>query len=116
MRTNVVAMIGGDAFQTTDRDWFLFDAAASASGLARTIADPAENAGEYVGLTVDQVGRRELSLRNQSDVFGNVSMGRAGPLAIDDAMIIVRIRSIGWLHRYSAPYHDDTCAETLPAP
>lgn len=35
-------------------------------------------------------------------------MGRARPLAIDDAMIIVRIRSIGWLHRYLAPYHDDT--------
>ncbi|HEY5756954.1 MAG TPA: hypothetical protein VIU34_14075, partial [Steroidobacter sp.] len=101
-------MIGGDAFQTTDCDGLFFDAAAPAGGLARSIAYATENAGEHVGFTVDQIGSRELSLSNQAYVFGNVSMGWACPLAIDDAMIIIRIRSIGWLHRYSAPYHDDT--------
>ena len=35
-------------------------------------------------------------------------MGGARPLAIDDTMIIVRISSIGWLHRYLAPINDDT--------
>ena len=101
---HVVAMIGGDALQAADRDRLCFDASAAARRLARAIADAAENAGKDVRLTVDQVGLRELSLRDEPDVFGNVGMGRAGPLAIDYAMIVVRISSIGRFHRYLAPY------------
>ena len=100
---HVVAMIGGDALQAADRDRLVFDAAAAARRLARAVADAAENAGKDVRLTVDQVGLRELTLRDEPDVFGNVGMGRAGPLAVDYAMIVVRISSIGRFHRYSAP-------------
>lgn len=101
-------MICRDTFQTTDGDRFCFDAATSTSGLTRSVADATQDAGEYVGFTVDEIRGRELPLRNQADVFGNIRMGGTRPLAIDDAMIIVRISSIGWLHRYLAPYHDDT--------
>ena len=96
-------MIGGDALQTADRDRFGFDAAASARRLAGPIADAAENAGKDVRFTVDQIGLRELSLRDEPDVFGNVGMGRAGPLAIDDAMKVIRISGIGRFHRYVSP-------------
>ena len=93
-------MVGGDALQAADRDRLGFDAAAAARRLARAVADAAENAGKNVGLTVDQVGLRELTLRDEPDVFGNVGMGRAGPLAVDYAMIVIRISSIGRFHRY----------------
>ena len=96
-------------------DRLRFDAATPAGGLARPVADSTQNAGENVRSTVDQVGGRELPLRNQADIFGNVRVSGARPLAIDDAMIIVRICSIGWLHRYLAPYQRRHCAETLPA-
>src|SRR5690606_10693489 len=88
----VIAMIGGDALQAADGDWLIvgrsFDAAAPTRGLARTIAHPAENAREHIGFAIDEIRRRELALRDQADVFRNVGVGRAGPLAIDDAMII----------------------------
>jgi hypothetical protein len=94
-------MIGGDALQAADRNRLRFDAPATARRLARSVADAAENAGKDIGLTVDQVGLRELSLRDEPNVFGNVGVGRAGPLAVDYAMIIIRISGIGRFHRYS---------------
>ena len=100
---HVVAMIGGDALQAADGDRLGFDAPAPARRLARAVADAAENAGKDIRLTVDQVGLRELSLRDEPDVFGNVGVGRAGPLAVDDAMKVIRISSIGRFHRYLAP-------------
>ena len=95
-------MVGGDALQAADRDRLGFDASAAARRLARAVADAAENAGKNVRLTVDQVGLRELTLRDEPDVFGNVGVGRAGPLAVDYAMIVVRISGIGRFHRYLA--------------
>jgi hypothetical protein len=96
-------MIGRDALQTADRDRLRFDAPAAARRLAGAVADAAENAGKNVRLTVDQVGLRELTLRDEPNVFGNVGMSRAGPLAVDYAMIVIRISSIGRFHRYSVP-------------
>ena len=99
---DVVAVIGGDALQAADCDRLGLDAPAAARRLARTVADAAENAGKNVRFTVDQVGLRELTLRYQPNVFGDVGMGRAGPLAVDYAMIVIRISSIGRFHRYLA--------------
>ena len=101
---DVVAIIGGDALQTADGDRFSFDPPAATRRFAGSVADAPEYAGEDVGLTIDQIGVRESTLRDQPDVFRNIGMGRAGPLAIDDTMKIVRISSIGWFHRYLAPY------------
>jgi hypothetical protein len=106
-------MIGGDALQAADRDRLGFDAAAAARRLARAITDAAENAGKNVRLTVDQVGLRELTLRYQPIVFGNVGMGRAGPLAVDYAIILIRISSIGRFHLYIAL---DATKERKPIP
>jgi hypothetical protein len=97
-------MIGGDALQAADGDGFGFDTAATARGLAGPVADTAENAGEDVRFTVDEIGFRELTLCDEPDVLGDVGMRRASPLTIDDAMKIVRISCIGRFHRYLAPY------------
>ena len=50
-----------------------------------------------------EVGFGEFALGNESDVFRDVGMRRAGPLAIDHAMKIIRPRSIGRLHSPSFP-------------
>ncbi len=94
----VVAVVGGDALQAADRDRLLLDAAAAAGGLAGAVADAAEDAREDVGLAVDQVGVGEAALGDQADVFRHVGVGRAGPLAVDDAMIIVGMRGISRVH------------------
>ena len=38
------------------------------------------------------------ALRDQPDVFGNVGVGRTGPLAIDYFVKVVRIAGISWMH------------------
>ena len=96
-------MIGGDALEAADGYGFSFDAAAATGGLAGAIANTPENAGKNIGFAVDQVGVGELSLRDQPDVLRHVGVRRAGPLTIDNPMVIVRISSIGRFHRYLAP-------------
>ena len=100
-------MIGGDALQAADRNRLRFHAPAAARRLAGAVADAAENAGKDIGLTVDQVGLREHALRDEPNVFGNVGMGRAGPLAVDYAMKVIRISSIGRFHRLPSPLRDE---------
>jgi len=84
-RRDVVTMIGGDAgffFQSANGDGLFLDSAAAAGGFARSIANPAQNAREYVGFSIHHVGLGELALRYQADVFGTSVVRRTGPLAI----------------------------------
>jgi len=37
-------------------------------------------------------------LSDQTDVFGNVGVCGAGPLAVDDLVKVVGIADVGWLH------------------
>jgi hypothetical protein len=39
-------------------------------------------------------------LRDQSNIFGNVSVGRTGPLAIDNFVVIIRIVNVRGLHTH----------------
>jgi hypothetical protein len=94
-----LAMVGRDAFQPTDCDRLVVDAAAPAGRLTRSIADPAENAGEYVRLAIQQVRVGMAALRDQPDVLGHVGMCGAGPLAVDDAVKPAGIGRVGRLHR-----------------
>ena len=92
------AVVGGDALQPADRDRLAVDAAAPAGRLARAVAGAAEDAGEHVRLAVQHVGVGEAPLRDQPDVFGNVGVRGARPLAVDDAVVVVRMPDVGWLH------------------
>src|SRR5262245_59499408 len=91
-------MIGGDALEPADRDRLFFDPPAPAGGLARTIANAPEDAGEHVRFSVQQISVGETLLSDEPDVFGDVGVGRAGPLAIYDLVVILRIGCIGWPH------------------
>src|SRR5262249_11102166 len=76
---------------------FIFDTAAPARRLARSIAGAAEDSGEDVGPPVDHVGVRVAPVGDQPDVFGDRGMGGAGPLAVDDLVEVVRILDVGRL-------------------
>ena len=95
---DVVLEVGGDALEPADRDRLLLDAAAPAGRLAGPVAGAPENAREHVRLPVDHVGVAVAARRDQPDVFGNRRVRRAGPLAIDDFVEVVRGRNVGRFH------------------
>ena len=91
---DVVAMVGGDALEPADRDRLAVDATAPARGLARPVARAAEDAREDVRLAVEHVRLGVPPLRDQPDVFRHVGVRRTGPLAVDDLMVVLRIRDV----------------------
>src|SRR6266851_4818745 len=95
---DVVLEVRGDALEATDRDWFLFHAAAPAGRLARPIASTPEDAGKYVGFPIDHVGVAVTACRDQSDIFRNRRVSRTGPLTIHHLVEIVRRRNVGGFH------------------
>ena len=94
----VALQIGRSALQPADRDGFFLHAPAAARRLARPIADAPENAREHIGLPVEKIGVRVTALGDQADVFRHVGMRRARPLAVHDAVKIVRMRGVGGVH------------------
>jgi hypothetical protein len=91
-------MIGSNALQSANGDRFVFHSAAATGRLTRAIANPAQNPGEHIRFAVDDIGARKVTLGNQPDVLGNIRVRGAGPLAIDYAMIVIRMLGIGWFH------------------
>src|SRR6185312_11235243 len=91
-------MIGRDTLQPADRDRLVLDATASAGRLAGAVADTPEDSGKNVRVAVHHVGIGEPALSDQTDVFGDIGVGRTCPLAIHDSMKVVGMRSIGGLH------------------
>ena len=97
---DVVAQIGRDALEAADGDGLAIHAATAAGGLARTIASAAENRGKYIRLPVEHVGVGIAALRDQADVFGNVGVGRTGPLAVHNFVEVVRIVDVRGVHTW----------------
>jgi hypothetical protein len=95
---DVVLVVRRDPLQAADGDGLLLDAPTSASGLAGAVAHATEDAREDVRLPVHHVGVGELAQRDQADVFRNVRVRGASPLAVHDPVEIVRVRRIGRLH------------------
>ena len=65
--------------------------AAPAGGLAGTVAGAPEDPREHVGLAVDHVRVGVPPLGDQPDVLGHVGVGRAGPLAVNDPVEVIRV-------------------------
>ena len=76
----------------------LLDAAAPAGRLAGPVAGAPENAGKHVRIPIDHVGVGVAARRDQADIFGHRRVRRAGPLAIDDLVEVVRDRNVGRFH------------------
>src|SRR5258708_5029326 len=88
------AMIRGDALEAADGDGFrvtflIGQSSAAAGRLAGAIASAAEDRREDVGFPVQHVGGREFALRDEANVFRDVGVRGAGPLAINDLVKIL---------------------------
>src|SRR5262249_42480768 len=97
-RGDVLAVIGGDTLEAADGDRLLLDAPATAGRFTRPGADAPQDPGGDVGVPVHHVGVGETALGDQADVFGDIGVGRAGPLAIHNSMVVVRVGGIGRFH------------------
>ena len=95
------AQIGGHALQTADGHGLAIQAPAAAGRLARAVAGAAEDCREHVRLPVEHVGVGVPALRDQPDVFRNVGMRGACPLAIDDFVEIVRVLNVCRFHSFA---------------
>ncbi len=95
---DIVLEVGGNALEPADRDRLLLHAAAAAGRLARPVAGAPQHAGKHVGFPVDHVGVAVAARRDQTDVFRNRRVRRAGPLAIHDLVEIIRDRNVGRFH------------------
>ncbi len=107
-----LAQVGRDALEAADRDGLLVDARAPARGLARPVARAPEDAGEHVRLAVEHVRVGVPPLRDEADVLRDVGVRRAGPLAVDDLVEVLRLADVGGhgSHVYSV-----ICGEVAPA-
>ncbi len=101
---DVVLEVGGDALQSADGDrlgtlgLILFDPSAPARWFTWPVAGAPKDPGEDIRLPVDHVGVGETAGRDQADVLRDRGVGGAGPLAIHDAMEVLRIPDIRRLH------------------
>jgi hypothetical protein len=87
----VVAQIGGNAFETTDRNRFPVHASSAAGGLAGTVTGATEYARKDVRFSIEEVRLGMTTLRNEPDVLRHVRVGRARPLAVDDPVVVGRV-------------------------
>ena len=95
---NLVTVIGGDALQPADRDGLAVNAAAAARRFARAVARAPQNPGKNVGLPIEDIRIVEPALRDHPDVLRDVRVGRTGPLAIHDAVVVIRMTDVSWAH------------------
>jgi hypothetical protein len=87
--SNVIAEIGGDPFQATDRNRLVFHSPAPAGRLAGTVADAPEYRRKDIRSSVQEVGVRIAALCGHTDVFRDIRVRRASPLAVYDPMVKV---------------------------
>ena len=86
---DVIAQIGGDTLEAADGDGLTVDAATPTGGLAGAIAGSTQDAGKDIGLAVEQIRFRIPSLRNEPEVFRDVRVRGAGPLAVHHLVVVV---------------------------
>ena len=96
---DVVPEIGGHPLQPADRHGLAVQPHAPADRFAGTVAGPAQDPGEDVGLPVEEVRLGVLPVGDEPDVFGDVGVRRASPLAVDNAVVVARVGGVGWFHQ-----------------
>ena len=115
---DVVLVVGGDALQAADRDRLGSSTRPrrQAGSHGRSQVRP-RMPGKDVRLPVDHVGVGVAACRDQADVFGNGGVGRAGPLAVDDLVEVVRRQKCRWSSllletRPATQYYTQRCRVT----
>jgi hypothetical protein len=100
--SDVVSQVRGDALEATDRDGAAVDAVAPTGRFARSVTGPAQDSGKDVGLTIEHVRVSEFALGNHAQVPGNIGVRGAGPLTIDDLVVVTRVLVVCTLHAASS--------------
>ena len=91
-------MVSSYALQATDRNGFVFDPTTTTCGLTGPVTNPTQYPRENIGFAVLHVRIGELPLGNHADIRGNIGVGGAAPLAIDNLVKVVGVGGICWLH------------------
>ncbi len=94
---DIVAQVGCYTLEAADRYGLAVQAPPAAGRLTRAIARPAQYCRKDVRFAIDHVRVRVAPLRNHADVFGDVGMGGASPLAVHDFVEVVRVLNVGRL-------------------
>lgn len=98
---DIVLVISGHTFEPADGHGLrlvpvvLLHTSPPTGWLARPVAGTSQHTGKDVGHPVDHVGVAVAPLSDQTDVFRNRGVGRAGPLAINNLVEIGRILDVG---------------------
>jgi hypothetical protein len=96
---NIALVVRRHPFQAADRHRLLFDSAAAAGRLARTIARAPQDSRKHVRLPVDHVGVGVSPVCDQPDVFGHGRMRWTCPLAVNNLVEVVRTTDVRGLQR-----------------
>src|SRR5690554_101438 len=91
-------MIGSHALESANRDRFVFYTTAPARRFAWPVARASKYARKNVRFAVEQIGVSVAPFGNQPDIAWNIGVGRTGPLAIDDLVIVSWIGNIRRCH------------------
>ena len=114
-RRDVFPVISSNPFQAANSDRLVFDAPAPASWLAWAVTHATQDARKNIGFAVFDIRITETALRDESNVFGYIGVGRTGPLAIDYFVKVIGIRSISRLHLFTAAGSADAVHPLLGA-
>ena len=94
VRDHVVAIVGGNALQSTDGDGFLLESAAAACRFAWAVACSAQDAGKHVRIPVDHVRLGIAAGGDKANVFGHRRVRRTCVLAVDYLVKILGILDV----------------------
>jgi hypothetical protein len=95
---DVVFVVGRDALQTANRHGLTVDTRPPACRLAWAITRPSENPREHVRVPIDHVRVGKPTVCDQPNVFRDVRVGRARPLAVHHTVVVVRIVGVSTSH------------------
>ena len=84
-------MVCRDALEPADGNRFFLDTSSPARRLARPVASAPQSAGKNVRVAIEELGIVITAFCDQSQVAGNVCMGRTRPLAIDNLVVVTWI-------------------------
>ena len=95
---NGLLVVCCNALQPADGDRLLFHTHPATGGLTGPVTGPAQNAREDIGVPIDHVGIGIALCRNQSNVFGDRRVRRAGVLAIHHFVKVLGVLDICRFH------------------
>src|SRR4051794_29108795 len=106
-------MVGRNSLEAADSNRRPIDPLAPAGRLTWAVAGASEDRGKDIGFAIHHVGVGEPALCDQPNIFRDVGVRGARPLAINYLVKVTRVLCIGWSHPSSLP---TPCRHGTPLP